>query len=116
MSYRNYPHNWHKVSKKLRDLTGRCELCGVEYEPKKLSVHHKGAPYPDGRPGDPRDKHDLRLCNLSVICLWCHDALDGTLHIGKTKAKQRQRRRERLARHRALGVGTGLVLYQEVRA
>lgn len=100
----------------LRRLIGHCELCGVEYEVEKLSVHHKGAPYPDGRPGDPHDKHDLRLCNLQTLCLWCHDTLDGTLSIKKTKERQRERRRQRREQHRALGVGTGLVLYQEVRA
>jgi len=106
---RNYPSNWKKVSCLLRSHSdGHCQNCGKQRE--NLSVHHIGVAYPDGRPGDPRDKHDLRRENLMVICFTCHDDVE---HIRKRRAKWQKRqakRRTKLEQHRALGIGTGLVL------
>jgi hypothetical protein len=102
-----YPANWGKVTQVLRRVVGRCERCGATQD---LTVHHQGIPYPDGRPGDPRDKHDLRRENLICICCACHDRAEPVrVQIREIKARRKRRR----ARHRALGVGTGLVLYKE---
>lgn len=66
----NYPNSWPKVAQVLKHVARyRCERCGAEGD---LSVHHVGAPFADGRPGDPRDKHDLRRENLQVLCRSCH--------------------------------------------
>lgn len=110
--YPRYPHNWRKVVRVLRRITGNCcEECGKPAH----SVHHKGAPRPTGRKGTRRgwtrgnrhDKHDLRRENLAVLCFECHDAADnGALsYYAALRARGQQRR----ARHKALGVGTGLV-------
>lgn len=108
-----YPRGWRRISRKLRDLAGdRCQQCGRETP--YLSIHHRGAPYPDGRPGDPGDKHDLRRENLVALCGQCHEAVD---HIKKVRARKRlrlARKLDRIAAHRALGVGVGLIVYQEV--
>lgn len=106
--YPKYPRCWRKASRLIRFKLARgcCQWCGKESS--TLSVHHVGAPYPDGRPGDPRDKHDLRLENLVALCFECHDGVE---HIGKIRDKQKRRkarRRARTAAHRALGIGTGL--------
>ena len=106
---RNYPSNWKKVSRLLRTLAdGRCQNCGNLRE--NLSVHHIGVAYPDGCPGDPRDKHDLRRENLMVICFTCHDGLENIRKRRASRQKQQAKRRAKLEQHRALGIGTGLVL------
>jgi hypothetical protein len=119
---KKYPHNWLKVSLRLRLNVRHCELCLLSYPVRQLSVHHIGTPYPDGRPGDPGDKHDLRRHNLLVVCSWCHRVLDEQPsqqpeHIRLKRAKQRHKKsarrqaemRARFENHRALGIGTGLV-------
>lgn len=37
-----------------------------------LTVAHLGVSYPDGRPGDQRDKMDCRDENLAALCQQCH--------------------------------------------
>ncbi|MBO0793338.1 MAG: hypothetical protein J2P36_20630, partial [Ktedonobacteraceae bacterium] len=76
-----------------------------------LSVHHIGVPFADGRPGDHRNKHDLRRENLIALCFTCHDRLEQIGSIRKTMKRRRQKRAAQLAAHRALGIGTGLVPY-----
>lgn len=106
-----YPRNWPKVTGILKRLTHyHCERCGQKkghHYLKQLTVHHQGAPYADGRPGDPRDKHDLRRENLIVLCNQCHDEVEPKR---KKYRKIEQKKQSKRARHRALGVGTGLVL------
>jgi 5-methylcytosine-specific restriction endonuclease McrA len=100
-----YPANWSKASRILRRVVAHCERCGST---EALTVHHLGAPYPDGRHGDKADKRDLRRENLQVLCEPCHRRADYwrcLRHYRKYRAAQRK-----LAQHRALGVGTGLVL------
>jgi 5-methylcytosine-specific restriction endonuclease McrA len=100
-----YPRNWSKASRTLRRIIGHCERCGTT---EALTVHHRGAPFADGRPGDRGDKRDLRLENLQVLCRPCHDQVDYWRcyrHWRKYRIVQRK-----LARHRALGVGTGLIV------
>jgi 5-methylcytosine-specific restriction endonuclease McrA len=106
---RKYPRGWKRASKAIRALAcGICQRCGQASD--SLSVHHIGTPYADGRPGNSRDKHDIRRENLTAICFECHDGLDH-LQIVKRKVKsKKQKRRAKFEAHRALGVGTGLVV------
>jgi len=109
VDYTKYPHNWKKASQAIRRLAnGQCEWCGSSAH--DLSVHHLGAPYADGRPGDPRDKHDLRRENLCALCFQCNNGAERIGAIRKSRARQKARRRAKLEQHRALGIGTGLVL------
>lgn len=88
-----YPHNWRKVSLTIRRIVGNCcEWCGVPNgaplrsgRPGRvvLTTAHLGTPYPDGRPGDKHDKHDIRRENLACLCQSCHlnyDRVDHILH------------------------------------
>ncbi|GCF06867.1 hypothetical protein KDI_04310 [Dictyobacter arantiisoli] len=113
---KKYPSNWKKVSLIIRRLAhGCCEWCGQPCE--NLSVHHVGAPRPNGRKwknGDPCDKHDIRRENLAALCWHCHSQTDAPSHANY--AKRTARRKEKRERHRALGVGTGLVPYALVAA
>lgn len=100
MRFNRYPHNWRKVSSIIRRLAnGRCEWCHEPCEMYELSVHHKGVPYADGRPGDPRDKHDVRRENLSAYCYLCHFRAE----MGYTQPLPAWKQ------HRALNIGVGLV-------
>ncbi len=99
-----YPRNWKRASRTMRRVIGRCERCGAKDVP--LSVHHRGLPYADGKPGNPHDKRDLRRENLQVLCLSCHWVVD------LPRWKRHLRREQQRERHAALGVGTGVVLYQ----
>jgi hypothetical protein len=79
-----------------------------------LSVHHIGVPRPTGcgwKNGNPLDKHDLRRENLAALCWRCHSAADEPLKL-KCEAKRAKREMKRAA-HQALGVGTGLVVYEQ---
>jgi hypothetical protein len=108
---RKYPKCWPHASQVIRRLAnGICQRCGQACD--RLEVHHIGTPYADGKPGNPHDKHDIRRENLLPICFTCHDELE---HVGAIRARQKARRRRRRAKretHQALGVGTGLVVYQ----
>jgi hypothetical protein len=106
-----YPSNWRRASRRLRRAVGHCEKCNRQTD---LTVHHKGEPFPDGRPGDPSDKHDLRRENLIVLCLQCHDEIDHIMGKMYTDCKRRRHKKEKLEAHRALGIGTGLVICQAV--
>jgi len=110
-----YPTGWKRVSAVLRRVVGHCELCGSN---EHLSVHHKGTPFANGRLGDSRDKHDLRLENLQVLCGPCHAEVD-RIYPPMSPTRQEKLRRKRLRKkeqriasreaHRSLGIGTGLV-------
>ena len=105
-----YPRCWKRASRIIRRLAnGVCQRCGQPAE--QLEVHHVGAPYIDGRPGNPHDKHDIRPENLLPICFSCHDEIEHVGAIRKTQRKRKKRRAERREAHRALGIGTGLVVY-----
>lgn len=104
MADKNYPRNWKKASRTIRKAAGyRCEWCQMgagERHPDgrvvTLSVHHQGAAYADGTPGDPHDKHDLRRENLIALCDRCHFQADLPLLIAH-KRNERLRQRGRLA-------------------
>jgi ribosomal protein L34E len=108
-----YPAGWKRASRIIRRLAGNhCQRCGQVND--CLEVHHIGSPYADGRPGNPHDKHDIRPENLIAICFTCHDEIEHVKAIRYKKREQRRRRRARLEAHRALGVGTGLVVLSAV--
>ena len=104
MTYKGYPRNWKKVSRTVRRVTGyRCEWCqrhqGERYPNGRvvtISVHHLGAAYANGRPGDPHDKHDVRRENLVALCGQCHFQADLPLLIAHQR-NERLRQRGRLA-------------------
>jgi hypothetical protein len=113
VSYGRYPSNWRKVARVIKRLAGYCcEECGQPAH----SVHHKGVPFATGdgwRPGQRSDKHDLRRENLVCLCWSCHDDADhGALSF---YASLRARGQARRAKHRALGVGTGLIPLRPIR-
>ena len=105
-----YPRGWRRASRIIQRLAcGVCQKCG---EPSDfLEVHHIGAPFASGRPGDRHDKHDIRQENLMAICTTCHDELEQVRAIRKTRREKKKRRATKRMAHRALGVGTGLVPY-----
>jgi|SRR6266496_2437068 len=109
-----YPGNWGKVTQVLRRVVGCCEQCGTT---QRLTIHHQGVPRPTGdgwRPGCPHDKHDLRRENLRILCTNCHDEIEPCrTWIRERKFRRRCERRAKRDMHRALGIGTGLVLYEE---
>lgn len=57
-----------------------------------LTVHHRGVPYPDGTPGDPHDKLDVRPENLAALCQRCHWIEDLPIHIEKAHLARRARK------------------------
>ena len=96
-----YPDNWKEISLRIRERDGwRCKLCGAENgkpNPRTgsrvvLTVMHLGVPYPDGRPGDPHDKMDVRDENLISGCQACHLLYDLPEHM-KNAARTRRRKR-----------------------
>lgn len=102
---KKYPACWKKVSLIIRRLAnGRCEWCRRRCQMWELSVHHLGAPYANGKSGDPQDKHDIRHENLVALCSECHSAADAPIF---ERCRRRPAQRER---HAALGVGTGLIV------
>lgn len=58
------------------------------------TVHHIGAPYPDGTPGDRHDKMDCRDDNLTLLCQKHHLLADLDIHIANAAATRRRRRVE----------------------
>lgn len=109
MDMRRYPRNWRKASLVLRRNVGwRCEWCGLPQGaplPSSasgyrcvLTVAHLGTAYPDGRPGNKHDKHDLRRENLAVLCQRCHLNYDRRDHQVTQAMNRRRRRAEQLRR------------------
>jgi len=85
-----YPANWKAISLRIRELEGwQCKFCGAKYgQPHPLTgskviltVAHLGVPYPDGTPGNPHDKMDVRDENLAALCQRCHLNNDRAEHL-----------------------------------
>lgn len=57
-----------------------------------LTVHHIGVDYPDGSPGNPRDKFDVRPENLVALCQRCHLNADRPHHIAKARETRARKR------------------------
>lgn len=96
-----YPKDWNAISRRVRERDGwRCQWCGALHgqpHPRTgsrvvLTVAHLGAPYPDGRPGDKRDKSDCRDENLAALCQACHLAFDRDEHVQSAAATRRSQR------------------------
>jgi hypothetical protein len=62
-----------------------------------LTVHHIGVDKPDGTPGDPHDKMDVRDENLVALCQRCHLLADLPLHIANAKATRNRKRHAAIA-------------------
>lgn len=107
-----YPKDWKAISARIRARSGgRCECqgeCGLHNgedffyparrcierngEPAKfakgkivLTVAHLGVDKPDGSPGDPHDKMDVRDENLKALCQRCHLRYDIKEHVKNRK-------------------------------
>lgn len=59
-----------------------------------LTVHHLGAPQPDGSPGNPHDKADCRPENLVCLCQRCHLLADLDIHMQNARRTRERKRRE----------------------
>lgn len=104
MDRTRYPPNWKKVSLTIRRVAGwRCEWCaipnGVPLPSGRrgnvvLTVAHLGTPFPDGRPGDKHDKHDIRRENLAALCQACHLRYDLEDHIAHARATRQRKKLE----------------------
>ena len=62
-----------------------------------LTVHHIGAAYPDGSPGDPHDKMDCRDENLVALCQRCHLLADREFHKANRRRTMARKKTERMA-------------------
>lgn len=98
---KRYPPEWEEISFYIRFIRagGKCEGspaypdCRAEHgKPHPitgskvvLTTAHIGAPYPDGRPGNPHDKMDVRPENLRSWCQRCHLNYDRADHIANAK-------------------------------
>lgn len=98
-----YGRNWPKAQATLIRVVGKCERCGAT---DHLTVHHRGLPWPDGTPGTPLDKHDLRRANLMVLCETCHVRLERN-----KQQKAARSRNSRKARHDFIVGNVGIVRY-----
>ncbi len=85
-----YPANWPEISLRIREREGwQCKFCGaIHGQPHPitgskviLTVAHLGVPYPDGTPGNPHDKMDVRDENLAALCQRCHLNYDRAEHL-----------------------------------
>lgn len=62
-----------------------------------LTVHHVGAAYPDGSPGNPHDKMDCRDENLVALCQRCHLLADREFHKANRRRTMARKKTERMA-------------------
>jgi hypothetical protein len=120
MDKKRYPPEWAEISYQVKyEAEFKCEQCHIPNgaviqrlisdpftwrlnyrdgdtawsKPRKvtLTVHHIGAPYPDGRKGDPHDKMDNRSENLICLCNRCHLLADLKSHIANAKRNRAQK-------------------------
>jgi hypothetical protein len=75
----------------MRDVSEEYER-GQDYTTVILTVHHIGVDKPDGTPGDPHDKMDVRDENLIALCQRCHLIADLPLHIANAKVTRNRKR------------------------
>lgn len=97
-----YPAAWPALALAIKDAADWvCQDCGMQCrrpgEPfdthrRTMSVHHIGAPYADGSPGDIHDKQDCRPANLIALCSACHLARDLPGHVLNAARTRRAKR------------------------
>jgi|SRR6185503_5265772 len=97
-----YPPDWREIAARIKaEARYICEDCGMQCrtpdEPfdthrRTMSVHHIGVAKPDGSPGDPHDKLDVRRENLLALCSRCHLARDLPLHIANAARTRRAKK------------------------
>jgi len=89
MDLHRYPPAWKVISLRIREReVWRCKFCAAaqgEAHPDTgsrviLTVAHLGVRHPDGRPGNPHDKLDVRDENLAALCQRCHLKYDRHEH------------------------------------
>jgi hypothetical protein len=99
MDYAKYPADWKAIADRTKAAVDwKCQDCGMQCrrpdEPfdthkRTMSVHHVGVAKPDGSPGDPHDKMDVRPENLLALCSKCHLARDLPIHIANAARTRR---------------------------
>lgn len=97
-----YPAHWKQIALAIKQAANWvCQDCGMQCrrpgEPfdthkRTMSVHHLGAPKPDGSPGDMHDKQDCRPENLLALCSACHLARDLPGHVANAARTRRAKR------------------------
>lgn len=72
----------------------QCRRPGESFDTHKrtMSVHHVGVDRPDGTPGDPHDKLDVRPENLLALCAVCHLRRDLPIHVQHAAETRRRTR------------------------
>lgn len=78
---------------KATEVPDEFDITAERYTRVWLTVHHIGVEKPDGTPGDPDDKMDVRDENLAALCSRCHLLADQPLHIRNRKATWGRKRR-----------------------
>ena len=108
MDRSRYPADWEEISYAIRfgRARGHCEGtarypdCRAEHGKRHpetgsivvLTTAHLGVVRPDGSPGDPHDKMDVRPENLAALCQRCHLDLDRDEHrLNAAKTRRRKK-------------------------
>ena len=91
-----FVHHWPDGSPiRLSEIPDEFNL-NEKYTKVILTVHHIGIEKPDGSPGDPHDKMDVRPDNLIALCQRCHLLADLPHHIEKATETRRRKKAEAL--------------------
>lgn len=101
MRYDAYPADWKAIALAIKEAADWiCQDCGMQCRRpgeafdthrRTMSVHHVGVARPDGTPGDPHDKMDVRPENLLALCAACHLRRDLPIHMLHAAATRRRR-------------------------
>lgn len=102
MDYTRYPDDWKAIAQRIKaaaqwicqDCGMQCRQPGEAFDTHKrtMSVHHVGVDKPDGTPGDPHDKMDVRPENLLALCSKCHLIRDVPIHVQHAAETRRRKR------------------------
>ena len=102
MDVSKYPPDWKEIAARTKVAASYiCQDCGMQCRKpgevfdthrRTMSVHHLGVPKPDGSPGDPHDKLDVRPENLRALCSKCHLARDLPIHVANAARTRRAKK------------------------
>ena len=102
MNMNDYPPDWPDIAARIKaEVHYICEDCGrqcrrpgerFDTHRRTMSVHHVGAPKPDGSEGDQHDKMDVRRENLLALCSKCHLARDLPIHMANAARTRRAKK------------------------
>ncbi len=102
MQLDRYPADWKEIAMRTKEAARWiCQDCGMQCRQpsevfdthkRTMSVHHVGVAKPDGTPGDPHDKMDVRPENLLALCSKCHLLRDLPIHVQHAAETRRRKR------------------------